>query len=659
MGIFCRIVGDRELGRPLHHKLSPLEMVMSGYLIFLHRKTFSDTQLSDAIEYMRRDIKKSAPEPRFNTKNFKQLLNFVSKEVPKLLPRLKKGSTGEKSAFQVPYTRVAAPARSMKEGSVGFDPSASSSYDTTIKPVKTAAKRKRPVPSEKDDEEDSDSDFVAPARKAPRKSESNISPGSRLAFLKQPATSNNDKRSPARTTIRSKKKLSTGSPRASTSILDSSSVSLAARSKASTSNTKLETQVAKPSVKPSSSARTTLASSHRTGPPPHSPLSNCVEKPSPLGSGVLASNSSASNPGRQTPAPVLKPPLPGRRVLPGAFSATVTTSPVEQDFHLPSAANGTGMLEAASLFDPSVQFTRAEDQVAGSRAPQHSNTVPPGPASASTSLSSSGLSPPSSNRIPTTMSMSKLPKFRKNLASEQALVPLSPSEVNEAQWQADADALLNAIGVGSNSRSSQPLAPTSTPLRIPQVSSSSLSPMVSRQVLAPQPPRSNPGGGVQNPGQPLTPMTTPSPTFPHLRSGMTGAGVLSPSSATASGFTPMGNGHPIPTGRKDMTSPSNGSNASDPRLARMNAQAPPVAAHQARSKASQTQNYLATSPSTPMSSSFRGCAGTPPSDAPKRPRAAREALQARQTHESTDSDEQQQQASKRGRSCPGGGRQDS
>ena len=604
---------------------------MSGYLIFLYQKTLSDTQLSDAIEYMRGDIKKSAPEPKFNTKNFKQLLSFVLKEVPKLLPRLKRGPAGEKPAFQVPYMRVAAPARSMKESSsVAFESSASSPLDITSKPVKTAAKRKRPVPSEKDDEEDSDSDFVAPARKAPRKSEGNISTGSRLALLKQPATSNNDKRSPARTTIRSKK-LSTGSPRASTSIPDSRSVSLTARSKVSTSNTKLETQVAKPSVKPSSSARTTSASCYRTGPPPHSPLSNCVDKPSPLGSGVLASNSSTSNPLPQTAAPVLKPPLPGRRQLLGVFSATVTTSPIEQDFRLPSAPHGTGMLEAASLFDPSVRLTRAEGQDSSNRAPQHPNA------------------PASSNRIPSSTSMSKIPnniRFKKNLASEQPPVPLSPSEVNEAQWQADTDALLNSIAVGPNSRSSQPLPSASTPLRIPQAYSSSLSPMVSQQVLAPQPPRSNPGGGVQNLGQLVTPMTTPSPTFPHLHSRATGTGVLS---ATAFGFTPMGNRHPIPTGRKGMTPPSNcanGSNALDPRLARMNA--------------SQTQNYPATSPSPPMSSSFRGCAGSPPSDAPKRPRAAREALQARQTHESTYGDEQQQQqASKRGRSCPGGGRQDS
>lgn len=649
---------------------------MSGYLIYLHRKQLSDTQLSDAIEYMRRDIKKSAPEPRFNTKNFKQLLDFVVKEVPKLSPRLKTGPTGEKPAFQVPYTRVAAPARSVKESSVGFA-SSSSSFDTTSKPVKTAAKRKRPVISEKDDGVDSDSDFFAPAKKAPRNSTTvrnknpsgdgllrPVSTGSRLALLKQPAAFTD--LSLARTTIKGKKNLPTGSP-ASTSILNTPPVSSAARSSVSTANTKLGAQVAKPSVKPSFAARTSSASSHRTGAPLHSPLSNCVDH---SGSApLLASNSSTSNPVPQILAPVPKPPLPGRSRLPGTFSTT--SPPVEQDFHLPSAPNGKAMPEAAFLFDPSVRATRAEDfgQDAGGLAPQNSarngNAALPTAVSASTGSRSSGLPPSSSMRASNVTSTNKLPsniKFKKNSFSEQTPVSVPPSAVNEAQWQADTDALLNSIVVGSNSRPLQsPLPSASTPssLRAPRnlhASPNSPSPMVCQQVLAPQPPvRPNPGSGVHNPGQPVTPMPTPSPTFPQLHPRASGGGVPSPSSATASGSSPSGNSHLLPpTGPKSVSSSSNcasGWNASNPRFARMAAQAQLMAAHQARN-ASQTQS--SPTPSSP------GNAGDPPWDAPKGPRAVREVLQTVHGHESVDGDEQQQQqAAKRGRSCPGGGRQDS
>ena len=643
---------------------------MSGYLICLYRKQLSDTQLSDAIEHMRRYIKKSAPEPRFNTQNFKQLLNFVLKEVPKLIPRLRKGPMGEKPAFQVPYTRVAAPTRSVKESSVGF---ASSSFDTTSKPVKTATKRKRPVPSEKDDDEDSDSDFTAPAKKAPRKSESKPTTGRRFAVLKQPAAP-----SPARTTIKPKRKLSTGSPQASTSILNTPPVLSAARSSVSTANTKLGAQVARPSVKPSSAARTTSVSSHRTGGPLHSPLSNCLDKPTPLGSAaLLTSNSSTFNTAPQILAPVPKPPLPGRRRPPGAFSATTPTTPsVEQDFHLPLAPSGRAMSEAVSLFDPSVQVTKVEDlhQDVGSLALQNSarngNATLPAAVSASTGSRSSDLPPSSSIRTSNTTSMNKLPniKFKKNSFSEQTPIP---SAANEAQWQADTDALLNSIAVVSNSQS--PLSSASTPplLRAPRnpyVSPSSLSPMVSQQVLAPQPPaRSNPGGGVHKPGEPVTPMTTPSPTSPQLQPrAPAGTDISSPSSATTSGFSPPDNWRSLPTGPKSVSSSSNcasASNVSDPRLARMDTQAQSIAAHQARN-ASQTQSSPSPTTSTmltpPMSSSSPWSAGDPPWDAPKRPRGVREALQAGHWYESVDGNEQQQQqAVKRGRSYPGGGRQNS
>lgn len=662
---------------------------MSGYLISLYRRKLSDTQLSDAIEYMRMDIKTSASEPRFNTQNFKQLLNFVLKVVPKLIPSLKTGPMGEKPAFQVPYRRMAAPARSVKESSVGLD-SASSSFDTISKSGKTTAKRKHPVASEKEDNADSDSDLLAPAKKAPRKSESNHSPGrkenpsgsgstgSRLGLLKQPT---NVKSSPARTTIRTKKNLPTGSPRASTSIPNIPPIS-AARSSVSTANTKLGAQVAKPSVKPPSAARIPATSSHHTGAPLHSPLSNGVDNPTSLGSApLLASNSSTSNPVPRIPAPVPKPPLPGRRRLPRALSVTVpTASPVEQDFHLPSAPNGTAMPEAASLFDPDVRLTGAED-LGGGLAPQNSarngNATLPAAVSASTGSSSSGLPPSSSINAFNTTSRNKLPniKFKKkNSLSEQTPIPVSASAVNEAQWQADTGALLNSIVVGSNPQPSQPPLPSSStpsPLkapRNPQVSPNSSSPMVCRQVLAPQPPaRSNPGGGVHNPGRPVTPMMTPSPTCPHLQpTRASGAGVPSPSSVTASGFSPPGNGRPIPTGSKNMSSSSNcanGSNAPDARFARMDAQAQLMAAHRARN-ASQTLSYPAASamPTPPMPSPLPRAMEDVPTDASKRPRANREAMQrqARHGYESVDGDEQQQQqAAKRGRSCSGGGRQDS
>jgi hypothetical protein len=76
------------------------------------------------------------------------------------------------------------------------------------------------------------------------------------------------------------------------------------------------------------------------------------------------------------------------------------------------------MLEAASLFDPVVQVTRAEDlgQDTGGLAPENSarngNTALLTAVSASTGSSSSGLSPSSSTRTFNTTPKNKLPNIK-------------------------------------------------------------------------------------------------------------------------------------------------------------------------------------------------------------------------------------------------------
>jgi len=614
---------------------------MSGYLICLYRTKLSDTQLGGAIEYMRMDIRRTAPEPKFNTQNFKQLLSFVLKEVPKLVPRLKRGPVGEKPAFQVPYTRATVPSRSVKESAVGF---ISSSFTTNAKPTKTPAKRKRTAPSEKADDDDSDLDFITPVRKkrAPRQSTPDpsgsgllpsISTASRSVLLGQSVTATSSDKPSARTTIKGKTISSTKTRQASTSMLNTPPVSSSARSSVSTSNTKLGAQVARPSVRPSSAARVASVSS------------NYLDKSTPQGSVPrLASSSSASTAASQAQAPVVTRPLPGRAWRSGTLSAssptTTTTTQTEQDFHRPSASNGTAVPEATLLFDSSVRVTRTGD---------FGNTTPP-TAAASATFASTSSNPP----LPTRQS--KLPhiKFNKTYPTSELV---SASVVNEERWKADTDALLHSLV--SSSRDSQPPlapAPPSTSTSIPSSSSSTrLAPrMVSQQVLVPQPlsiSKSNPGGGVQNPGQPVTPMTTPSPTFAQFQPGESRWGVPQPASSTkASETAPTGNGRPTPTGPKNM-SPSQCASTSDPRLARMNAPAELLAAQQARNVSQpQPTSAMRTPPSTSFAAHFPGGISAPSRATPKRPRASREAsLQGGFGLES--GDEQQQQGAKRGRSC--------
>ncbi|CAA7266734.1 unnamed protein product [Cyclocybe aegerita] len=106
MDIYCRIAQHPGLGEPLRKDLSPLEFVMSAYLIQLHRKKLSDTQLSDAITHMRTDAKQNLADFKFNTKNFKHIMSFLQKRIPKLIPNLKVDPNDPKPANDVKYQRI-------------------------------------------------------------------------------------------------------------------------------------------------------------------------------------------------------------------------------------------------------------------------------------------------------------------------------------------------------------------------------------------------------------------------------------------------------------------------------------------------------------------------------------------------------------------------
>ncbi|KAF9483680.1 hypothetical protein BDN70DRAFT_799412, partial [Pholiota conissans] len=79
--IFCRICSDDVLGQPISDKLSPMEFVMASYMVYLYRDRFSDKELSISMGHMRRAFARACPDKKHNTKNFKFIYGFVSKEV--------------------------------------------------------------------------------------------------------------------------------------------------------------------------------------------------------------------------------------------------------------------------------------------------------------------------------------------------------------------------------------------------------------------------------------------------------------------------------------------------------------------------------------------------------------------------------------------------
>lgn len=69
---------------------------MIGVLIFLKRQTLSLTQISSAIEKMRKDVRASHQDIRSNTRVTKHLMEFMAKKIK--VSELKSDGDGDKPA---------------------------------------------------------------------------------------------------------------------------------------------------------------------------------------------------------------------------------------------------------------------------------------------------------------------------------------------------------------------------------------------------------------------------------------------------------------------------------------------------------------------------------------------------------------------------------
>ncbi|KIJ67382.1 hypothetical protein HYDPIDRAFT_37917 [Hydnomerulius pinastri MD-312] len=121
--IFLTLARDKKYSGSLNRptRVSPIEFVMIGVLIYVKRSTLSLTQISSAIEKMRKDVRASHKDIRSNTRVTKHLLEFMNKRLQ--VSELKSDGQGDKPASVV---------------------------TKAIQPVK----RKRPLVSDSDDSEE-------------------------------------------------------------------------------------------------------------------------------------------------------------------------------------------------------------------------------------------------------------------------------------------------------------------------------------------------------------------------------------------------------------------------------------------------------------------------------------------------------------------------
>ncbi|KAG6336424.1 hypothetical protein ID866_2667, partial [Astraeus odoratus] len=93
--IFVILARDKQYSGSLNRptRVSPIEFVMIGVLIHLKRTSLSLTQLSSAIEKMRKDVRASEKDIRANTRVTKLMMDFMNKRLK--VSELKKDGEGD------------------------------------------------------------------------------------------------------------------------------------------------------------------------------------------------------------------------------------------------------------------------------------------------------------------------------------------------------------------------------------------------------------------------------------------------------------------------------------------------------------------------------------------------------------------------------------
>ncbi|KAI6001912.1 hypothetical protein EDD15DRAFT_2472675 [Pisolithus albus] len=96
--IFVILARDKRYSRSLNSpaRVSPIEFVMIGMLIYKKRASLSLTQLSSAIEKMRKDVRASEKDIRANSRVMKLMMDFINKRLK--VSELRKDGEGDRPA---------------------------------------------------------------------------------------------------------------------------------------------------------------------------------------------------------------------------------------------------------------------------------------------------------------------------------------------------------------------------------------------------------------------------------------------------------------------------------------------------------------------------------------------------------------------------------
>ncbi|KAH8981110.1 hypothetical protein EDB86DRAFT_3107326 [Lactarius hatsudake] len=167
--VYLVLVREKDYRKPFAQRVSPIEFVMIGVMIYVKRETLSLTQLSHAVEQLRADVRSRERDVRTNGRTTRLLFKFIMEKLPKLA--LRSDGQGDKSAQSVlptlPRSLASTPASAPLVGSEsrGAASVAPGSASAPHKPKK----RKRQVEDDGDDDpsepDGGDEDEYVPSRR--------------------------------------------------------------------------------------------------------------------------------------------------------------------------------------------------------------------------------------------------------------------------------------------------------------------------------------------------------------------------------------------------------------------------------------------------------------------------------------------------------------
>ncbi|KAH8981423.1 hypothetical protein EDB92DRAFT_2102872 [Lactarius akahatsu] len=289
--VYLVLVREKDYRKPFTQRVSPIEFVMIGVMIYMKRETLSLTQLSHAVEKLRADVRSRERDVRTNGRTTRLLFKFIMEKLPKLA--LRSDGQGDKSAQSVlptlPRSLASTPASAPLVGS-------ESRAAVSVAPGSASAphkpkKRKRQVEDDGDDDpsepDGGDEDEYVPSRRrytrrAPDKAALQHSPSAspRIAPASAPVSTSTSPRMPANASTAS------NTPTPSLTEARPTPPHLAALRGASTVAPSASTSASVPPTPVVSTHTLPLVGIRQLGDSPH-PLSHVVQSDQPaLGTAV-------------------------------------------------------------------------------------------------------------------------------------------------------------------------------------------------------------------------------------------------------------------------------------------------------------------------------------------------------------------------------------